>query len=83
MRLLYNKSKVDNDQFDIYHLHYKEKPGIIESIYNPFFFQLLPKLLLSLTASFDYYGYKNLSATFFFAFNGCTYIVELAMAKLY
>ena len=34
MRLLYNKREADNHRFAIYHPHYKEKPGMIESAHN-------------------------------------------------
>lgn len=45
MRLLYSKLEIDIYQFTIYHLYYKKKPGMIESIYKPFFFQPTLKLL--------------------------------------
>ena len=35
MRLLYGEPKADNHRFAVYHLHYKEKPGITESTHNP------------------------------------------------
>lgn len=34
MKLIYDKSKIDNYQFLIYYLYYKKKPEIIEFTYN-------------------------------------------------
>ena len=38
MRLLYSKSEVNNNRFAIYHMYYKEKPGITESTHNFFLY---------------------------------------------
>ena len=56
MKLLYIEPEIDKHWFAIYHLHYKKKPGIIESAYNPRLLQPLLKLLSPLGALFDCYN---------------------------
>ncbi len=56
MRPLYGEPEADDHRFDIYHPHYKEKPWITESAYNPFLLWLSPKLLSPPGASCDYCG---------------------------
>lgn len=75
-KLLYSKLKAENHWYDIYYLYYKEKSRITELAHNFFLFYLLPKLLLTLDASFDCCGWKNLFALVFFAHNGNVYIAE-------
>ena len=53
IKLLHNVSEASINRFAIYYLYYKEKSGMIESVYNPFLFWSLPKLLSLPNASFN------------------------------
>ena len=81
MRSLYGEPKAENYRFAIYHLHYKEKPGMTESAHDSFLLRPLPKLLSPPNALFDCCGWKNLSAAFFLAHNGNACIAKLCMAN--
>lgn len=54
MKPLNDIPEISTAQFVIYHPHYKEKLGMIESIYNPFLLRLSPKLILPLHTSLNY-----------------------------
>lgn len=83
MKLLHDIPEASNLLFTIYHLDYKEKLGIIKSIYNLFLFWLPPKVLLLVDVLFYYtvkiiatyhLNYKdrlidNLSIVFLFTYN--------------
>ena len=54
IKLLHDVPKASINRFIVYHLHYKEKPGMIESTYDLFLFRPPPKLLSLFDASSDY-----------------------------
>ena len=81
MRPLYGEPEVDNHRFAIYHLHYKEKPGMTESVHDSFLLQPSPKLLSPPGVSFNCCGWRNLSAAFFLAHNSNVCIAKPGMVN--
>lgn len=73
---MYNKLELDNYQLAIYHSHYNEKSGVIESAYDPFSFWPLFKLLLLLSSLSDCYNRRTFLAALILTYNSCTWTAE-------